>query len=184
MKKDSGYKVYLICFLLGNSPASEFGTECSETSAYKVQASGNYPEESILHSEQGESLKSGNVYLYVIVTIHPLFPPLMPDIILSVLFANIYSLYFAAVTSRLVCKHAWDKKLNSIAAVAGSNSAEDLHVCLMYSLCRYCVGMYRPLRRVDHWYRGVLLGVWVQMCMIYKPQQWGATKTKILDDGP
>jgi len=67
----------VVCFLLGNSPASEFymptfrntlsvpsssayedGTECSETSAYKIQAPGNYPEESIQHSEQGESLKS------------------------------------------------------------------------------------------------------------------------------
>jgi hypothetical protein len=32
--------------------------ECSETSAYKIQTLGNYPEESIQHSEQGESLKS------------------------------------------------------------------------------------------------------------------------------
>jgi hypothetical protein len=32
--------------------------ECSETSAYKIQMSGNYPEESIQHSEHGESLKS------------------------------------------------------------------------------------------------------------------------------
>jgi len=76
-----------VCFLLGNSPASEFhmptfrntlyhlhrqvgvknssylpacedGTECSETSAYKIQTPGNYPEESIQHSEHGKSLKS------------------------------------------------------------------------------------------------------------------------------
>jgi hypothetical protein len=33
-------------------------TECSETSAYKIQTPGNYPEESIQHSEHGESLKS------------------------------------------------------------------------------------------------------------------------------
>jgi hypothetical protein len=33
-------------------------TECSETSAYKIQTAGNYPEESIQHTEQGESLKS------------------------------------------------------------------------------------------------------------------------------
>ena len=32
--------------------------ECSETSAYKIQTPGNYPEESIQHSEHGESLKS------------------------------------------------------------------------------------------------------------------------------
>jgi hypothetical protein len=67
----------IVCFLLGNSPASEFymltfhlhrqvgvepayedATECSETSAYKIQTPGNYPEESIQHSEHGESLKS------------------------------------------------------------------------------------------------------------------------------
>ena len=29
--------------------------ECSETSAYKIQKPGNYPEESIQHSEHGES---------------------------------------------------------------------------------------------------------------------------------
>jgi hypothetical protein len=33
-------------------------TECSETSAYKIQAPGNYAEENIQHSEQGENLKS------------------------------------------------------------------------------------------------------------------------------
>ena len=33
-------------------------TECSETSAYKLQTLGNYPKESIQHTEHGESLKS------------------------------------------------------------------------------------------------------------------------------
>ena len=33
-------------------------TECSETSAYNIQTPENYPEESIQHSEHGESLKS------------------------------------------------------------------------------------------------------------------------------
>jgi len=33
-------------------------TECSETSVYKIQTPGNYPEESILHLQHGESLKS------------------------------------------------------------------------------------------------------------------------------
>jgi len=33
-------------------------TECFKTSAYKIQMPGNYPEESIQHSEHGESLKS------------------------------------------------------------------------------------------------------------------------------
>jgi len=39
--------------------AHEDGTEGSEMSAYKIQMPGNYPEESIQHSEPGESLKSG-----------------------------------------------------------------------------------------------------------------------------
>jgi hypothetical protein len=34
-------------------------TECSETSAHKIQTPGNYPEENIQHTEHGESLKSG-----------------------------------------------------------------------------------------------------------------------------
>jgi len=34
------------------------GCLLSEMSAYKIQTSGNYPEESIQHSEHGESLKS------------------------------------------------------------------------------------------------------------------------------
>jgi len=63
----------VVCFLLGNSPVSEFyipvflhtypprkmeQTECSETLAYKIQTWGNYPEESIQHAEHDESLKS------------------------------------------------------------------------------------------------------------------------------
>jgi hypothetical protein len=39
-------------------PAYEDGTKCYETSAYKIQTPGNYPEESIQHSEHGESLKT------------------------------------------------------------------------------------------------------------------------------
>ena len=34
-------------------------TECSETSAYKLHTPGNYPKESVQHTERGESLKSG-----------------------------------------------------------------------------------------------------------------------------
>jgi hypothetical protein len=33
-------------------------TECSETLAHKIQMPGNYPEESIQHSENGKSLNS------------------------------------------------------------------------------------------------------------------------------
>jgi len=32
-------------------------TQCSETSAYKIQTPGNYPKESIQHTEHDESLK-------------------------------------------------------------------------------------------------------------------------------
>ena len=38
--------------------AYEDETEGSKTSAYKIQMPGNYPEESIQHSEHGKSLKS------------------------------------------------------------------------------------------------------------------------------
>jgi hypothetical protein len=41
------------------------GTECSETSAYKIQTPGNYPEESIQRSEHGESLKPRMIRMYV-----------------------------------------------------------------------------------------------------------------------
>jgi hypothetical protein len=33
-------------------------SECSETSTYKIQTPGNYPEENIQHTEHGERLKS------------------------------------------------------------------------------------------------------------------------------
>jgi hypothetical protein len=39
-------------------------TECSETSAYKIQMPGNYPEESIQHSEHRGSLKSRKLLLF------------------------------------------------------------------------------------------------------------------------
>jgi hypothetical protein len=39
-------------------PAYDDGTERSETLAYKIQMLGNYPEESIEHTEHDESLKS------------------------------------------------------------------------------------------------------------------------------
>jgi len=53
-------------FWLGLEPSSFYTympmkmeqIECFETSAYKIQTPGNYPEESIQHSEHGESLKS------------------------------------------------------------------------------------------------------------------------------
>jgi len=45
-------------------------TQCSETSAYKIQTPGNYPEESVQHSEQGESLKSRTVTGYLKISSH------------------------------------------------------------------------------------------------------------------
>jgi len=47
-------------------PAYEDGTECSETLAYKIQTPGNYPEESIQHSEHGENLKSRSLIFWVL----------------------------------------------------------------------------------------------------------------------
>jgi hypothetical protein len=38
--------------------------ECSERSAYKIQTPGNYPEESIQHSEHGKSLKLRSLWLF------------------------------------------------------------------------------------------------------------------------
>jgi len=52
------YQTYLKPSHFSHLPAYEDGTECSEMSAYKFQTPRNYPEESIQHSEQGESLKS------------------------------------------------------------------------------------------------------------------------------
>jgi hypothetical protein len=51
----------------------EDGTECSETSAYKIQTPGNYPEENIQHTEHGKSLKSRKIsnffsFLCLIIT--------------------------------------------------------------------------------------------------------------------
>ena len=68
-------KVYpiIVCFLLGNSTVDRFTylpiemeqTECSETSAYKIQTPENYPEENAQHTEHGESLKSSDFKLHV-----------------------------------------------------------------------------------------------------------------------
>ena len=43
-------------------PTYEDGTECSETSVYKIQTPGNYPKQSIQHTEHGESLKLRRLY--------------------------------------------------------------------------------------------------------------------------
>jgi hypothetical protein len=41
-------------------------TECSETSAYKIQTPGNYPEENIQLTEHGKSLKSRNLIWFFV----------------------------------------------------------------------------------------------------------------------
>jgi len=38
-------------------------TQRFETSAYKIQTSGNHPEENIQHTEYGENLKSKAIYI-------------------------------------------------------------------------------------------------------------------------
>jgi hypothetical protein len=41
-------------------------TECSETSAYKIQTPGNYPEESTQHSEHGETFEIKNIKVFIV----------------------------------------------------------------------------------------------------------------------
>ena len=43
-------------------------TECSETSAYKIQTPGNYPEENEQHIEHSESLKSIKIFVSIMYT--------------------------------------------------------------------------------------------------------------------
>ena len=44
-------------------------TQCSKTSAHKIQMPGNHPKERIQHSEHGKSLKSGNVHWQCMILI-------------------------------------------------------------------------------------------------------------------
>ena len=55
------YVIHKCNFLTQNKHAYRDGTVCSETSAYKFQTPGNYPEESKQHSKHGGSLKSRNI---------------------------------------------------------------------------------------------------------------------------
>jgi hypothetical protein len=52
-------------FGLSSPPMNMKKTECSETSAYKIQTPGNHPKERLQHSKQGESLKSRNIILII-----------------------------------------------------------------------------------------------------------------------
>jgi len=47
-----------IAIFLLTPPTKVEQTECSETSAHKIQTMQNHPNERIQHSEQGESVKS------------------------------------------------------------------------------------------------------------------------------
>jgi hypothetical protein len=54
-----GHRLSTLRFILLPSYAAyEDGTECSETSAYKIQKPGHHPKERIQHSEHGDCLKS------------------------------------------------------------------------------------------------------------------------------
>jgi hypothetical protein len=53
----------VVCFLLGNSPESEF---CINDKLYKIQTPGNYPEESIQHDRQSFTpIQSTIISLYI-----------------------------------------------------------------------------------------------------------------------
>ena len=70
MKNDWGWEcwdtpTFSTPVILHTYTAFEDGTECSETSAYKIQTPGNYPRESLQHSDNGESSKSRIKGLYL-----------------------------------------------------------------------------------------------------------------------
>ena len=91
MKNDCGWECCSICMGKGlarakpfplqilrhSQPQSSFipthlwrwNRKCSETSAYKIQTPGNYPEENIQHSEHGKSLKSRKQNLFLAFSI-------------------------------------------------------------------------------------------------------------------
>jgi len=89
--------------------------QCSETSAYKIQAPGNHPEESRQHSEHGESLKSIilHLYFFVLLTVHPciiffLMKPPRCTLLLSIVIST--SLHvsgnYVPIIRRTYCIHA------------------------------------------------------------------------------
>jgi hypothetical protein len=65
-------------------PAHEDGTECSETSTYKIQMPGNYPEENnIQHSQHGEHLKSSAQKTFTVMTVRYLYFHTHPVVLCS-----------------------------------------------------------------------------------------------------
>jgi hypothetical protein len=63
----TGKYVYNDIIIIIHLPAYEDGTECSETSAYKIQTPGNHQEENIQHTEHDESLKSRILSFYTLL---------------------------------------------------------------------------------------------------------------------
>jgi len=63
------YPNNLIPVIIPAYTASEDRTECSETSAHKIQTPWNRPKDRIQHSEQGENLKSRSVLILFFVLI-------------------------------------------------------------------------------------------------------------------
>jgi hypothetical protein len=54
-------QILFFVFGVSTSPVNMEQTECSETSAYKIQTQENHPKERLQHLEHGESFKSINV---------------------------------------------------------------------------------------------------------------------------
>jgi hypothetical protein len=57
------FKKFFLNIVFLHLSAYEDGTEGFETSEYKIQTPGNYPEGNVQHLEQGKSLKSRILYL-------------------------------------------------------------------------------------------------------------------------
>jgi len=62
----------LCLFHLHRRPMKVEQTEYSETLAYKIQTPGNHPDDSIQHSEHGESLKSRKIKYNSLIAAIPL----------------------------------------------------------------------------------------------------------------
>jgi hypothetical protein len=54
-------------------PAYEDRTVCSETSAYKIQRPGNYPEEKIQHTKHGKKFEINNTKIFTFPELEPQF---------------------------------------------------------------------------------------------------------------
>ena len=104
-------------------------TECSETSEYKTQMPGNYPEESIQHSEHGKSLKSR-----------------------SICFLHMYSHILTSIPHHcklcvqcLVCPLLGEFISRSVPFVQLSLSIEGIYVQFAIRMCHVSVYLYRQM---------------------------------------